>query len=147
MKETSWWDLVFGDVGWVERQRLNEASSELGDLRNSSQLRSSQIEKLFELDKAQGREIERLRLTVRVLTELLVDTMGLDEKILHYRMEAAVDEAQRAHEEKSARGKVVRCSTCSQKAPFAEMEFIGFGLVCEACRNRKTAPPSEGPFR
>lgn len=128
-----WWDKSFSDVGWQERRRRAEAADDLGkgDV-------ASSVQRLYALDEAQAEEIERLRLTVRVLTEILVDTMGLDEDLLHQRMTEAMGEAKHARASAAAddaeppKGKA-RCAICSAPAQVASTHFAEFGLVCDAC--------------
>lgn len=127
-----WWDKSFSDVGWQERRRRAEAADDLdkGDV-------TSAVQRLYALDEAQAGEIERLRLTVRVLTEILVDTMDLDEELLHQRMTEAMDEAkaaQAASDQQSGAGEVkARCTICSAPTKIASTNFPKFGLVCDAC--------------
>jgi|GEM_PF-4134452 len=115
-----WWDKSFGDVGWQERRRRAEAADDLdkGDV-------SSSVQRLYALDEAQAREIARLRLTVRVLTEILVDTMGLDEDLLHQRMTEAVTEAEAASaaSDKDAAAVKARCTICSAPTKVASTNF------------------------
>ncbi len=134
----SWWDKSFSDVGWQQRRRREEAADDLdkGDAVAS-------VQRLFALDEAQAQEIQRLRLTVRVLTEILVDTMGLDAGLLHQRMVEAIGEAKTGQEpvrpaassdatpaQVSGRA---RCSICSAPAEVESTHFAEFGMVCDAC--------------
>jgi len=133
----SWWDNTFSDVGWQERKRRAEV---VGDLEKGDT--EGAVQRLFALDQAQASEIERLRLTVRVLTEILVENMGLDAGLLHQRMIEAVAESRTGKNTQAAAAPDgdadadaprARCSVCSAPAQVASTHFAEFGLVCDAC--------------
>lgn len=133
----NWWDNTFSDVGWQERKRRAEV---VGDLEKGDT--AGAVQRLFALDQAQASEIESLRLTVRVLTEILVENMGLDAGLLHQRMTEAVAESRTgkntqvgAAPEGESDGPAgrARCTICSAPADVASTNFAEFGLVCDAC--------------
>ena len=150
----TWWNNIFGDVGWQGRHSRDKVADWLEGVEDAEA--AHQILRLFELDEAQAREIAQLRLTVRVLSEILVDNMGLDPDVLRERMEAAAREHETGHrqakppsqqaeatpEPPTPEGTRARCSICSAPAAVQATHFSSHGLVCDACAARG-APPAE----
>ena len=159
VERISWWHTAFGDVGWREREAINQAANELDILRHAEIANADQLQRLFQLDRAQGEEIERLRLTVRILTELLLEAGAVDPQKLQERMQAALQ----AHEEakrpkqvppppKDHTGqpkpknymssaqpqpeRIVRCAQCSDEMPQSDSNFTEWGLICDDCYYR-----------
>jgi hypothetical protein len=85
MREVRWWE-----GHWAERQRINEAASELTALDTTTELLGSQVQRLFKLDLDQGKEIARLQATVGVLIDLLLEKHVLDEDALYPRLKVAM---------------------------------------------------------
>ena len=139
MDEIDWWDAIFSDVGAVERRALNQAAEELGLLNISADLNQEQIHKLFALDKAQREEIERLRLTIKVLTEILVDSGVVAEAAFTERMQAALAarEEAKAARAKAKAEKIVRCQQCGVEVPARSTNLTEWGLVCDACHQKQ----------
>ncbi len=138
MKKLGWTDVAFGDVGAREYGVINSAVAGIEALQTADVSLAEQVHKLFQLDIAQADEIDRLRLTVRVLTEVLVDTLGLDETVLQYRLEAAIDEAGEAKRKAQEQGAMVRCESCSATVPASKTNITAFGVVCDACFARQS---------
>ncbi len=138
MKKLGWADVVFGDLSPREYSVVNGAVNGIEALQSADVSLAEQVHKLFRLDIEQAEEIERLRLTVRVLTEVLVDTLGLDETVLQYRLEAAVDEAEEARRTSQKQGKMVRCESCTAMVPSSKTNITAFGVVCDGCFARQS---------
>ncbi len=158
VERISWWHSAFGDVGWKEREAINRAAVELDILKHADVANSGQLTRLFELDRAQGEEIERLRLMVRVLTELLVESNAVDGEKLKTKMQAALlahEEAKKPKEVEAPpadftgqpktgnfmskavkKDPVVRCSQCSEEMVKSDSNLTEWGLICDDCYYR-----------
>ncbi len=161
VEQISWWHSAFGDVGWKEREAINRAAVELDNLRHAAAASSGQLARLFELDRAQGEEIERLRLMVRVLTELMVESKAVDGDQLNAKMQAALqaqEEAKRPKEIEAPpadysgqpktrnfmsktikKDPVVRCGQCSEELVKSDSNLTEWGLICDGCYYRSQA--------
>lgn len=85
MEKLGW----FFNNEWMQRNAINEAADEINSLRAARADSHSAIERLFNLDRAQGQELAALRVTVEVLANMLIESGVVDEKTLRYRIEAA----------------------------------------------------------
>jgi hypothetical protein len=85
MEKLGW----FFNNEWMQRERINEAADEINALRAARADSHGAIERLFALDRAQGQELAAVRVTLEVLTNLLLESGVVDEKALRYRIEAA----------------------------------------------------------
>ncbi len=96
MSKIGFWQGLFGDVGYYERMAINDNAESMRMMMDAStysdDMQSKQLRKLLELDHAQSKELARLRTMVRVLSETLVNDLGIDRRILGERMEDALDE-------------------------------------------------------
>lgn len=98
----------------------------------SAQALFEQIRELYALDREQARELCELRATVKVMGQLLIE-LGIDESVLRYRVEAAVDESRAQAEEKAVRDRMISCAQCGQEVPPARTNITEFGSVCDRC--------------
>ncbi|HEU5058234.1 MAG TPA: hypothetical protein VFU21_16995 [Kofleriaceae bacterium] len=85
MEKLGW----FFNNEWMQRERINEAAEEINSLRAARADAHGAIERLFALDRAQGQELAAVRVTLEVLTNLLIESGAIDERTLRYRIEAA----------------------------------------------------------
>ena len=85
MEKLGW----FFNNEWMQRERINEAAEEINSLRAARADSHGAIERLFALDRVQGQELAAVRVTLEVLTNLLIESGAVDEKTLRYRIEAA----------------------------------------------------------
>jgi len=90
MEKIGFWESFFDEsLGAVERERLNEAATEINSLSLQNNHAWRQIQRLFALDKAQSAELEKLRVTVQVLTEAMIDAEVLDRTLVAERLGSA----------------------------------------------------------
>ncbi|MDG1483332.1 MAG: hypothetical protein P8R54_27325 [Myxococcota bacterium] len=91
---------------------------------------SSNVRKLYELDREQEREIARLRMVVEELTGLLVTAGVITEDALITRLEA-----RRAAVSKSRAPSrpMVNCASCTTAVPQSDTYFSDLGEVCSLC--------------
>lgn len=85
MEKLGW----FFNNEWMQRERINEAADEINALRAARADSHGAIERLFALDRVQGQELAAVRVTLEVLSNLLIESGAVDEKTLRYRIEAA----------------------------------------------------------
>jgi hypothetical protein len=87
-----WEKWLFSDSwgDWRQYDALNEAADEIAAATAASASSSAALEKLFQLDRAQGEEIARLRITVQILISMLSASGGLDARELGFKAEAAL---------------------------------------------------------
>ncbi len=85
MEKVHWWS-----TGNAQVRLLNDAADELGDLRKEQADADQQIDRLFKLDRDQGREIARLQAVVTVLVDLLIESGAAPESEIMRRMDRAV---------------------------------------------------------
>jgi hypothetical protein len=133
MDEMKWWQ---GE--WAERQKINEAAAELNSLTSVDDALQRQINRLFSLDKDQGRELERLRVLVFTLMDVLVENGVLQDAKLSARVEAAMRALDPPTPEAPSGGppaqpRTTRCASCGEDVK-VEFTFItDRGEVCERC--------------
>lgn len=130
---------IFSDLSIRERQLFDDAAEGISTLQTASVGTAEQVNKLFRLDVQQGEEIERLRLTVQVLVDVLVDTLGLDSKVLEYRLEAALEEAAARRTEAEAGGRTITCAFCETSVPVTRTNITEAGTLCDGCFARRGA--------
>jgi len=92
MEKLGW----FWNNEWRQRDAINQAAEELDVMRAERAGDTSALTRLFNLDRAQAQEIARLRVTVEVLANLLIESGAVDEKTLRYRIEARWSEYEAA---------------------------------------------------
>ncbi len=85
MEKVHWWS-----TGNAQNRLLNDAADALGDLRKEQADADQQIDRLFQLDRDQGREIARLQAVVTVLVDMLIETGTTPEAEIMRRMDRAV---------------------------------------------------------
>jgi hypothetical protein len=139
MERIGLFESIFSEMSARERQLFDQAAEGISALQTSSVGTAEQVNKLFRLDVQQGAEIERLRLTVQVLVDVLVDTLGLDPKVLEYRLEAAFEEAAARRAETEAAGKMITCAFCDASVPATRTNITESGTLCDDCFARRGA--------
>jgi hypothetical protein len=139
MDRVGFFESMFTDLSARERELFDQAAEGISALQTSSVGTAEQVNKLFRLDVQQGEELERLRLTVQVLVDVLVDTLGLDPKVLEYRLEAALEEAAARRAESEAAGKMLNCAFCEASVPATRTNITESGTLCDGCFARRSA--------
>ena len=84
--------------------------------------------KLFELDRAQDREITNLRLMVEELMGELIRTGVVSEAELQARVSRRL-----MAEQKQTAAPSIRCASCGESTLQSETYFSSLGEVCAAC--------------
>ncbi len=149
----NWWN---SELGYREREALNEASLalELQDITNTSQSKS--LSKLFALDRAQAEEISHLRSLVAVMAEMLVEENVISGDILEMRLKDRLREIEEAKKPKTNsqsqgghpyRGegipskeqvpeRTTHCSRCGEEVFARDTQITEDGVVCDTCYYR-----------
>ena len=127
MAKVRWWD---GD--WAHRTAINDQSDMLDALDQSSLGMAESVQKLFQLDRRQGRDIARLEAKVEVLLELLVEA-GTPREEIARRLEARFPAQEKKTEESSSSAAMVTCASCQQEVPANGTFFTETGEVCDSC--------------
>ena len=91
------------------------------------------IQNLFALDRAQSVEIDRLRATVKVLVDMLLDAGALDQSAFRYRLEAEIDRADAERQEEVAAARKVECYACGQQVEPEQTQVNAIGTICDRC--------------
>ena len=131
MQEMQWWQ---GE--WHERQKINEAASELNALAGGQEGLRRQIQRLFALDKDQGKELERLRVTVAVLMDVIVEAGVTTDAKLTQRLVTALAALEPKPESGSttkAPARVTRCASCGEEVQASFTYVTERGEVCDRC--------------
>lgn len=132
MQEMQWWQ---GE--WHERQKINEAASELNALAGGQDGLRRQIQRLFALDKDQGKELERLRVTVAVLMDVIVEAGVTTDARLTERLVAALatlePKPQAGSEAAKPAPRVTRCASCGEEVAANFTYVTERGEVCDRC--------------
>ena len=97
MEEKPVWQALLSGTDMIANRRLNEAASEVNSLAARNAEAGRQIATLFELDKAQGRDIARLQAAVWILMQMLTESGALDGGALAERLKKALAEVDRQH--------------------------------------------------
>lgn len=128
-----WFDALGGETSWREIEAINSAAEGVAMLQQGQEGLANQIGRLVKLSVAQEQEIDELKLTVDVLVDLLVDTLGLDPTQLKYRLEAAFAELEAARAEARSKGAMVQCTSCGAQVRARQTTITVTGVVCDAC--------------
>jgi hypothetical protein len=134
MKESTWWKTPniheHEDALKAHRNRL--------DLVDQSSLGLAEsIGKLFQLDQAQSRDLQRIESRIQVLADLLIEAGVIDAAQLQERMKASKAQAESTRQ--AAEVKVVDgsastiCAACKMTVPVEGTFFSEMGEVCERC--------------
>jgi hypothetical protein len=124
--------LVHEDISWLERNAINSAHDRADAALNQGEMLGSSIGALQQTIRAQQAEIAGLKAALSVLAHVLEDAGVVDRKVLDYRIEAAIEDAQEAAEAARA-GETVQCVGCSQTVPKARSNVTELGLMCDRC--------------
>ncbi len=100
----------------------------------------AQVEALRRQLLAQRTELDQLRTLVKVLCETLVDVGAVSDKVLDYRLEAALDEQAAARAAAVAQAapeaRPLVCAACNTSVPAGRTVVTARGVVCDACHAR-----------
>jgi formylmethanofuran dehydrogenase subunit E len=93
---------------------------------------SVQVRKLYQLDQAQERDIDRLETIIKVLSQLLIEAGVLDPQQISQRVGAAL--AVQARQEVQERtNPQLRCARCQETVAQKDTYMTGLGAVCDSC--------------
>ncbi|MBW2453261.1 MAG: hypothetical protein JRI68_02070 [Deltaproteobacteria bacterium] len=93
---------------------------------------SVQVNKLYQLDRAQEGDIERLETIIKVLAQLLLEAGVLDQQQLSQRVAAAL--AEQARKEMQERtNPELHCARCQEVVAQKDTYMTGLGAVCNDC--------------
>jgi len=125
MSQQSWWS------GWGEPSRadFNQMAERLDWADETGDALSTNIRRLFELDREQEHEIAQLRMMVEELAGMLIDAGVVSQDKLQQRMAVRFtkDRAEKA-------GPVmIQCASCATSIPKNTTYFSGLGEVCSGC--------------
>ena len=158
MSKIGFWEGLFGDVGYYERRAINENAESMQMMLDAStysdEHNSKRLRQLFELDHAQSKELARLRVMVRVLSESLTE-LGIDRNILEQQMESALDDLESEKTMKQGaygpggpfRGgpnddapaePTTVCARCSKTVLLRRTNINELGTVCDLCHYGST---------
>lgn len=121
---------------WAERQKINEAARELNALGAVQNGLAAQVHRLFALDKDQGKELERLRMTIAVLMDVLVEAGVTEDAKLRERLDLALStlEPKPAPVTSPAgEARSVRCAACGNEVAASFTYVTSRGEVCDRC--------------
>jgi hypothetical protein len=114
---------------WRQTNAINQLQSQIARVSVDGQ----SVGMLFELDRVQGEEIARLRATVNVLVDLLVETGALNEEILSDRLRAALQAATPPAPPADPDAQQITCAACGRGVTVAEAARGVAGVVCHDC--------------
>jgi hypothetical protein len=124
--------LVHEDISWIERGAINSAHDRADAALNQGEMLGSSIGALQQKVLAQQSEIAGLKAALSVLAHVLEDAGVVDRKVLDYRIEAAIEDAQEAAEAARS-GETVLCVGCSTPVAKARTNVTELGLMCDRC--------------
>lgn len=124
--------LVHDDISWIERNAINTAHDRADAALNQGEMLGSSIGALQRTILAQQAEIRSLKAALSVLAHVLEDAGVVDRKVLDYRIEAAIEDAQEAAEEARG-GETVPCVGCNTQVAKAKTNVTELGLMCDRC--------------
>lgn len=138
MSKIGFWETFFDDnISWREASAINEAHDAISMLQTADAMgdinTSRQVQKLFALDRAQSRQLQRMAATIDVLTELLIETGGIDKGELSSRVLSRVKQIEAAETEETRKGPTAQCSRCSTSVPASRTQITELGTVCDRC--------------
>lgn len=126
-----------------ERQQLeaiNEASAELGTLKESSHQAQRRLDALHGVIKAQQQDIASLRAALQAVCDVLVDHGLVEEAALEQRIAAAIDDPEpsamipapaRPAQPRIKTG--MQCARCRGNFSARELTFTDGGPTCARC--------------
>lgn len=144
MSKTGFFTKWIATDSWVDRQqydRLDEQDDNLSSVEGLARGTAARVQQLLEVDRQQQLEIQRLRVTVSVLVQMLAEAGALDGKTFGYRVDAAFADlepdpgAVTASKAKSDGGgdPLVACTRCKLEFPLSGLSVLPNGYFCEAC--------------
>lgn len=167
MKEIGFFEGLFHDIGYREREALNDAAHALQMQGISQEAQSRAMENLFALHRAQSVELRELRGVVEVLSGMLLDAGLLDHQVFADRLEdklRTVAEPEVSQKESNPRqghpyrGAVgaqgaksadaplatLNCGECGEQVYAQDTQITEFGVVCDSCYHKsQETPPTE----
>jgi hypothetical protein len=88
-----WW---LNSDTWVEHKRINQAALELNALHKRNVGVEEQVNRLLDLDRAQGQEIAKLQAVVYTLIQIIVEAGTVPIGVMNERLASAVTAAEAA---------------------------------------------------
>jgi hypothetical protein len=132
----SFWEGLLLDDDARQRRAIGRLDDSITDAMQmqamSAESLGRQIRELYALDRAQGRELAALRAVIRTLGQMLVE-LGMDESVVRYRLEAAIEMANAEADEQEEAGRKVQCANCGQQVPIHHTQITETGTVCDRC--------------
>ena len=148
----NFWSWFFDPVDANTRRAINDVAADIANSRATSNLHlASQMKKLYTLDRAQERELERMRAVIQILTEQVVE-LGADRDAIEVRIQGAMErleqDAQPKPQPSKTGGSPYRgalpsataiaeptgtCTRCDREVLLRRTEFLSSGTVCDRC--------------
>jgi hypothetical protein len=129
MTEYSWWK---APNDYDQDRAIKEHRARLDQVDQSSLGLAESIGKLFQLDQAQGRDLQRIESRIQALTDLLVEAGVVNAEQLEERIRASKQEVQ-AVRQTAEQSPSVTCASCKMEVPVDGTFFSEMGEVCERC--------------
>ena len=149
MEKIGFWESLFHDIGWHEREKLNEAAESIGRLSDEAGGNREHIRSLYNLDRAQAEELEQLRTILRVMGEILIDNGVVSRESLEARLDSALrkvedeptnisggpyrGETRAKKKSRPLRQPKTTCARCQQEVLWIHTEAREEGSVCVSC--------------
>ena len=127
MARFNWW---LGSTHLDHQVAINEQDSRLEQMDEAQGGVAEAVGKLFQLDRAQGRELARIEARIQVLSELLVEAGVIDGEQLQKRLAVAL--AAQAQTRAAAEA-TVRCASCREEVRADGTFYSEMGEICEVC--------------
>lgn len=129
--------IVWGWNEW-EEQQIRDARGYAGGAAFESQMALESVAELRGVVLQQRAQIEQMGVLVGVLVKILAERGGIDEKVLHYRVEAEIDalteaKAARAAAASKPAGPLVKCVRCDRMVPTTATLLTPEGTTCDSC--------------
>lgn len=128
---------VWGWEGWQQEQ-IREGAGNAGAALYQGERTLESLAELRAKVLVQQTQIEELGVLVGMMVKLLADSGALDNKVLHYRVEAELDAL--AETRAAARaasltpsGPQARCVRCDQMVPVTKTTMTYEGPTCDGC--------------
>jgi hypothetical protein len=119
----------FFDTDLKQRRDIQGAAAAAGEARYFGALALDTIEQLRKQVLSQRDEIRDLSIAISVLVKMLSEHGTVDDKVLRYRVEAALEERIEASQVMPT----VACVQCQNLVPAAQTQLTAFGAVCDRC--------------
>jgi len=128
------------DHNFFQRADLDTAAENAGAALYQGQLALDNIAQLRQQVLARRDQITELSVLVGVLVKLLAESGGVDEKVVRYRTEAALDAIAAEVEAKGMQAAAarqaepqLRCVRCDRSVPARAITITADGNTCDRC--------------